>query len=176
MPQFCCRSSYNSKSADKETVRQTTGVAFAGENWILPEPPLHHPAEGVQKVTHFLSAQLSAALASFAADPTVSPVPGWQGSRLNVNLDHIANNDTLAWSLIAVLVITMALVTACGLGIYRQFRNITPEAELLETIKREAREAAKNPCSKESPARDIQTPISKPWERPGDWWKDQPGD
>ena len=46
---------------------------------------------------------------------------------LNVNLDHIAHNDTLAWSLLGVLGVTLGLVAACGLGIYRQFRRNRPK-------------------------------------------------
>ena len=89
------------------------------------------------------------------------------GLPLNVNANAIANNDTLAWSLIGVLGLTLGMVTACGLGIYRQFRRITPETELLEEIKRQA--------SLPGPIHLPPAPLPKSggtWERPADWWKD----
>lgn len=108
--------------------------------------------------------------------PPAAPA-GSSGSRLGVGLDHIANNDILAWLLIVVLLVAFGLVTACGLGIYRQFRNVTPEAELLETIKREARKAAKKPGPVLPPLPPASTrPAPPPWERDADWWKNQPVD
>ena len=103
------------------------------------------------------------------AAPATAALPAWLP--LNVNPDHIAHNDTLTWSLLGVLGLTLAMVTACGLGIYRQFRRSTPEQDLLEAIKREAR--LPGPVSTPLPK---QAPGKAPWERPADWWKDPPVD
>ncbi len=93
------------------------------------------------------------------------------GYGLNVDPDKIAHNDILAWSLMAVLGLTLGLVTACGVGIFRQFRRSRPEAELLEEIKRQA----SLPGPVHQPRARPATP-EKPWERPADWWKNPPQD
>ena len=98
-----------------------------------------------------------------------SAAPG--GFALNFNPDHIANNDTLAWSLLGVLGLTLGMVAACGVGIYRQFRRSTPESELLDEIKRQVR----SPGPVHLPPAVPPTPR-KSWERPADWWKDDPLD
>lgn len=86
------------------------------------------------------------------------------------NHAQISPGDAFAWALLAVLGLTFGLVTACGLGIYRQFRRVTPETELLEEIKQAAR--------KTTPILPLVTPSSQtaPWERPADWWKNDPQD
>ena len=96
---------------------------------------------------------------------------GLGGLPLNVNPQHIANNDTLAWSLLGVLGLTLGLVTACGVGIYRQFRRSTPELELLEEIKNQARQPGPVHLPPATPP-----PLRNSWERPADWWKDEPQD
>lgn len=100
----------------------------------------------------------------------LSTLPAWAapgGLPLNVKPDYTANNDTLTWSLLGVLGLTLGMVTACGLGIYRQFKRSTPETELLEEMKRQAREPGpiKIPPAAPGSSRDT-------WERPADWWKD----
>lgn len=104
-----------------------------------------------------------------SAAPASAALPAWLP--LNVNPDHIAHSDTLTWSLLGVLGITLGMVTACGFGIYRQFRRSTPEQELLEEIKREAR--LPGPISAPLPK---QPPANAAWERPADWWKNPPVD
>ena len=86
---------------------------------------------------------------------------------MDVNARQTANNDILAWSLIGVLGVTLGLVCACGLGMYRQFRRATPETELLEEIKREARLPGTVKLPAPPPAS-----LRPEWERPADWWKD----
>lgn len=91
--------------------------------------------------------------------------------RLNVNPDHIANNDTLAWSLLGVLGVTLGMVSACGWGIYRHFHRQTGESKFLQ----ELHELEKRP----PPARPDATgsdPKRQPWEKNGDWWKKPPMD
>ncbi len=96
--------------------------------------------------------------------PAHAGLPGW---RLNVNPDHIANSDTLAWSLLGVLGLTLGMVGACGWGIYRQFRRITPEQKLLAELKEHLRR---------SPATFTPEPMAPSWEKPADWWKNPPID
>ena len=100
---------------------------------------------------------------------SMSAGPG--GLPLNVTPQHIANSDTLAWSLLGVLGLTLGMVTACGVGIYRQFRRSSPESELLEEIKNQARQPGPVHLPPASP-----TPPRNSWERPADWWKDDPQD
>lgn len=109
---------------------------------------------------------LTRAILLFLATSLPAPA-AISGLPLNANPDYIANNDTLTWSLLAVLGLTLGMVTACGVGIYRQFRRMTPEAELLEEIKRQAHLPG--------PIHIPPTPPSRPndtWERPADWWKE----
>lgn len=103
------------------------------------------------------------------AVPARAALPGW---RLNVNPDHIANSDTLAWSLLGVLGLTLGMVGACGWGIYRQFRRITPEQQLLEELKEQLRRAP----ATAAPAAATPKPEAPPWEKPADWWKNPPVD
>ena len=110
------------------------------------------------------------ALASAAVLMLASAIPAsaaHAGLPLNVNPNYIANNDTLAWSLLGVLGLTLGMVTACGLGIYRQFRRSTPEAELLEEIKRQAH--LPGPVNIPLPSPPVHRDT---WERPADWWKE----
>ena len=58
-----------------------------------------------------------------------------------VNHEQTSPGDALAWSLLGVLGLTFGLVTACGLGIYRQFRRFAPGTELLEEIKQAVRQS-----------------------------------
>lgn len=91
--------------------------------------------------------------------------------RLNVNPDHIANNDTLAWSLLGVLGVTLGMVSACGWGIYRHFHRQTEESKLLQELHElEQRPPPSGPESGDRPTK------SQPWEKAGDWWKKPPVD
>lgn len=103
---------------------------------------------------------LPAATSLPASSRTGVPVP--------VNLEQISPGDAFAWSLLGVLGLTFGLVTACGLGIYRQFRRVTPETERLEEIKQASRHSA--------PGLPLPAPSAAPWERPADWWKGDPKD
>lgn len=101
-------------------------------------------------------------IAAAGVSPAAMPGPA-----LNVNPEQIAaHGDILAWSLLGVLGVTLGMVTACGLGIYRQFRSTTPEARLLEEIKRRSR-----PSPAEPPALPVPPAAGNSWERPADWWK-----
>jgi hypothetical protein len=99
--------------------------------------------------------------------PARAALPGW---RLNVNPDHIASSDTLAWSLLGVLGLTLGMVGACGWGIYRQFRRTTPEQRLLEELKESLRRSPA-PAAPAAPG-----PVPPSWEKPADWWKNPPLD
>jgi|GEM_PF-5979177 len=94
--------------------------------------------------------------------------------RLNVNPEHIANNDTLAWSLIGVLGVTLSMVSACGWGIYRHFHRQTEESKFLEEL-HELHELEKRPPPASPEVAD--NPSNRqPWEKTGDWWKKPPID
>jgi len=97
--------------------------------------------------------------------------PELMGLRLNVNPDQIANNDTLAWSLIGVLGITLSMVSACGWGIYRHFHRQTPESKLLQELHDQQQRSG--PAEQDTPAPPL---PGQPWEKPGDWWKNPPLD
>ena len=110
--------------------------------------------------------------------PAIPPLviaPSWFGLLpLNVNADAIAHNDILTWSLLGVLGITLGMVTACGFGIYRQFRRVTPETEIIEEIKRQA--LRPGPLENPQPSPPAAPANAESWERPADWWKNPPGD
>lgn len=91
---------------------------------------------------------------------------------LQVTPNHIANSDVLAWSLLGVLGLTLALVSACVWAICRHFRRgqqVSPETELLEEIKRLH-------SSPRAAAPPVPAASSHPWERPSDWWQNPPQD
>ncbi len=91
---------------------------------------------------------------------------------LQVTPNHIANSDVLAWSLLSVLGLTLALVSACAWAICRQFRRgrqASPETQLLEEIQR-----LSSPQSATAPP--VPTAPAQPWERPADWWQNSPQD
>lgn len=91
---------------------------------------------------------------------------------LHVGPAHSAHHDTLAWSLLGVLALTLCLVGACGWGIYRHFRRTTPKQQLLDELKEHLRNSqattAPGPAALAAPA--------PPWEKPDDWWKNPPVD
>ena len=101
--------------------------------------------------------------------PVTAPAAGLHGLPFKVNPEHIANHDLLAWSLLGVLSLTLALVGACFWGIYRQFRKVAPEQQLLEELKEQLR---RQPAAA---APDGPAPAP-PWEKPADWWKKPPVD
>lgn len=99
------------------------------------------------------------------------------GSGLPTNIDPrlIAQNDALAWSLLGVLGLTMGMVAACGVGIFRQGRRhrqkqSLPEQHLLEEIKDQLRQLPPDAIAP-TPKRP---PAGQPWEKPADWWKNPP--
>lgn len=104
--------------------------------------------------------------------PVAPCLPAVLHTDLPVPVSHVQTSpgDAFAWSLLGVLGLTFGLVTACGLGIYRQFRRVTPETELLEEIKHAAR--------KSTPILPLAAPSCQAasWERPADWWKNDPQD
>ncbi len=112
-----------------------------------------------------MSAWLFAPVAALAQLP-------FSGSHLNVNAEHIAHSDTLAWSLMGVLGLTLGMVTACGVGIYRQFRKPSPESELLEELRQQIRRGERSDRAIPPP----QGSKGASWEKPGDWWKHPPVD
>ena len=109
---------------------------------------------------------LTIVLVGMGSHVTLNAASAFQGLPLNVNPDHIANNDTLTWSLLGVLGVTLGMVTACGVGIYRQFRRAAPAAELLEEMKRQAQLPGPIHLPPNTPRGGEQS-----WERPADWWK-----
>lgn len=122
----------------------------------------------------FMKPRLGSAFSGFVILWLATSLPAYAaygGFSTNVNPDHVANNDLLAWSLLGVLGLTLGMVAACGLGIYRQFRRSRPEAELLEEIKRQARQPGPVHLPPVTPPAPRQS-----WERPADWWKEETQD
>jgi hypothetical protein len=76
-------------------------------------------------------------------------------------------NSLLTWALLFFFLLTLAVIGACIIALRQRSGPPSPEHLLIEEVLRDP-DAAENG----KPAQD--GPKLQPWERPADWWKQQP--
>lgn len=88
----------------------------------------------------------------------------FSGGHVSIGPEHMERGDTLAWSLMAVLAVTLSLVGGIVWGLCRPFRQHPPESL--------AEEVSENPAGPAPPApAGTRSTEPAPWEKPADWWK-----
>lgn len=76
-------------------------------------------------------------------------------------------NSLLTWALLFFFLLTLVVIGACIIALRQRSGPPSPEHLLIEEVLRDP-EAAENGTSGQN------GPKLQPWERPADWWKQQP--